>query len=97
MQKSGMSDLALRESLQLVWGRRFSCDVATGMIPLGDLFLGNRRLAWYLVCLGVRSLEFHEDYRGIFYGCNRSLCLPHFVVLLCFTVVYNEIVLRSTL
>lgn len=40
MQKSGMSDLALRESLQLVWGRRFSCDVATGMIPLGDLFLG---------------------------------------------------------
>jgi len=37
VQKSGMSDLALRESLQLVWGRRFSCDVATGMIPLGDL------------------------------------------------------------
>ena len=37
VQKSGLPDVQLRESLLLVWGRRFSCDVATGMIPLGDL------------------------------------------------------------
>lgn len=37
VEKSGLADVPLRESLMLVWGRRFSCDVATGMIPLGDL------------------------------------------------------------
>ena len=45
VEKSGLADVPLRESLMLVWGRRFSCDVATGMIPLGDLLLGS---AWIL-------------------------------------------------
>eukprot|EP00438_Fugacium_kawagutii_P020049 Skav201029 [mRNA] locus=scaffold3386:99785:108471:+ [translate_table: standard] len=41
VEKSGLPDTQLKESLHLVWGRRFSCDVATGMIPLGDLLLGH--------------------------------------------------------
>lgn len=44
VEKSGLADVPLRESLMLVWGRRFSCDVATGMIPLGDLRLGDGNL-----------------------------------------------------
>lgn len=40
-RRSGLPDVQLREALQLVLGRRFSCDLATGMIPLGD-FLNHR-------------------------------------------------------
>lgn len=46
VEKSGLADVPLRESLMLVWGRRFSCDVATGMIPLGDLLLGSPEFGW---------------------------------------------------
>ncbi|CAK9007257.1 unnamed protein product [Durusdinium trenchii] len=36
-EKSGLEATELKEALQLVLGRRFSCEVSTGMIPLGDL------------------------------------------------------------
>ena len=70
VEKSGLADVPLRESLMLVWGRRFSCDVATGMIPLGDLLLGSPEFGWRNVGkdgeMGenmMKDLERFERYR----------------------------------
>ena len=63
VEKSGLADVSLREALMLVWGRRFSCDVATGMIPLGDLLLGSPERLMGMGENMMKDLERFERYR----------------------------------